>query len=87
MTTRSKKMVTTRKKKRVVKRGRATKRAIVRKMMKRVIVIAKKMIIARTLLKTAGKSITLRKSTIFWMSQRKLKPMRRRNQHRGRIRK
>ena len=65
MITRSKKMVTTRKKKRAVKRGMATKRAIVRKMMKRVIVTAMKMIIAKTLLKTAEKSITLRKSTIF----------------------
>ena len=89
MTKRSKKMATTRKmKKRVVKREMTTKRAMMRKMMmKRVIVTAMKMRTTKNLLKTVGKSIILRKSTIFWMSQRILKQMRSQKKQRERIRK
>ena len=88
MTERSKKMATTRKMKRVVKKEMTTKRAMMRKMMmKRVIVTAMKMRTTKNLLKTAGKSIILRKSTIFWMSQRRLKQMRSQKKQRERIRK
>ena len=89
MTKRSKKMATTSKmKKRVVKREMTTKRAMMRKMMmKRVIVTAMKMRTTKNLLKTVGKSTILRKSTIFWTSQRRLKQMRSQKKQRERIRK
>ena len=88
---RSKKMaMTSKKRKKVVKRekGMTTKRAMMRKMMKkRRAVIVMKMIMTKSLLKTAGKSIILRKLTIFWMNQRRLKQIRSQNKQRKRIRK